>query len=44
MRIDMWTLGLQAINLIVLVWILSRYLFKPIGAISISISVEKPHL
>ena len=33
MRIDMWTLGLQAINLIVLVWILSRYLFKPIGAI-----------
>ena len=33
MRIDVWTLGLQAINVIVLVWILARFLFRPIAAI-----------
>ncbi|MDD3797628.1 MAG: F0F1 ATP synthase subunit delta [Novosphingobium sp.] len=33
MRIDWWTLGLQAINLLVLVWILSRFLFRPIARI-----------
>ncbi|MGE4304954.1 MAG: F0F1 ATP synthase subunit delta [Novosphingobium sp.] len=33
MRIDWWTLGLQTINLLVLVWILSRFLFKPISQI-----------
>ncbi|OCC25038.1 hypothetical protein MB02_06300 [Croceicoccus estronivorus] len=33
MRIDWWTLGLQAINLLVLMWILSRFLFRPIAQI-----------
>lgn len=33
MRIDWWTLALQAINVLVLVWILSRFLFRPIAAI-----------
>jgi len=32
MRIDWWTLGLQAVNLLVLVWILHRFLFRPITA------------
>ncbi len=31
MRLDWWTLGLQAINLLVLIWILSRFFFKPIA-------------
>jgi F-type H+-transporting ATPase subunit b len=31
-RIDWWTLGLQAINAIVLIWLLSRFLFKPVAA------------
>lgn len=33
MRIDWWTLALQTINVLVLVWILSRFLFKPVVAI-----------
>jgi F-type H+-transporting ATPase subunit b len=33
MRIDWWTLGLQTINAVVLIWLLSRFLFKPIAAI-----------
>jgi F-type H+-transporting ATPase subunit b len=33
MHIDWWTLGLQTINLLVLVWILSRFLFRPIARI-----------
>ena len=33
MRIDWWTLGLQAVNVLVLVWILARYLFRPVAAI-----------
>jgi F-type H+-transporting ATPase subunit b len=32
MRIDWWTLALQAINFLVLFWILSRFLFKPVSA------------
>jgi len=32
MRIDWWTLALQAINAIVLIWILSRFLFRPVAA------------
>lgn len=31
MHIDLWTLGLQTINLLVLVWILSKFLFKPVA-------------
>lgn len=30
MTIDWWTLGLQAINALVLVWLLSRFLFRPV--------------
>ncbi len=33
MRIDWWTLALQAINVLVLVFILSRFLFRPIADI-----------
>ncbi|WP_071673992.1 F0F1 ATP synthase subunit delta [Nioella nitratireducens] len=30
MTIDWWTLGLQTINVLVLVWILARFLFRPV--------------
>jgi len=33
MRIDWWTLGLQTVNVLVLVWILSKFLFRPVVAI-----------
>jgi F-type H+-transporting ATPase subunit b len=33
MRIDWWTLALQTVNVLILVWILSRFLFKPVVAI-----------
>ncbi|MEZ5735152.1 MAG: ATPase [Novosphingobium sp.] len=33
MQIDWWTLALQTINLLVLVWILGRFLFRPITRI-----------
>src|SRR5579871_634885 len=33
MRIDWWTLGLQAANVLVLVFILSRFLFRPVVAV-----------
>lgn len=33
MSIDWWTLGLQTINALVLIWILSRFLFHPVSAI-----------
>lgn len=33
MRIDWWTLGLQTINLLVLLWILGRFLFRPMARI-----------
>jgi F-type H+-transporting ATPase subunit b len=33
MQIDWWTLALQTINLLVLVWILGRFLFRPIAEI-----------
>ena len=33
MTIDWWTLGLQTLNFIVLVWILARYLFRPVSRI-----------
>lgn len=32
MKIDWWTLGLQAINVLVLLWVLQRFLFKPVQA------------
>ena len=30
MRIDWWTLGLQAVNVFVLIWLLARFLFRPV--------------
>jgi len=30
MRIDWWTLALQTINVLVLVWLLARFLFRPV--------------
>ena len=33
MQIDWWTLGLQTVNVLVLIWLLSRFLFKPISQI-----------
>lgn len=33
MHIDLWTLGLQAINVLVLLWLLNRFLFRPVAAI-----------
>jgi len=32
MHIDWWTLALQTINAVVLIWILSRFLFRPVAA------------
>ena len=32
MKIDWWTLGLQAINAIVLLWLLGHFFFRPIAA------------
>lgn len=33
MQIDWWTLALQAINFLVLVWLLQRFLYKPVQAV-----------
>jgi F-type H+-transporting ATPase subunit b len=33
MRIDWWTLGLQTINVLVLIWLLARFLFRPVADI-----------
>lgn len=33
MHIDWWTLGLQTVNLLVLLWLLGRFLFRPMAAI-----------
>jgi F-type H+-transporting ATPase subunit b len=33
MHIDLWTLGLQAINALVLIWLLARFLFRPVAGI-----------
>ena len=33
MHIDLWTLALQTINVLVLVWLLARFLFRPVAAI-----------
>ena len=32
MRIDWWTLSLQTVNVLILIWILSRFLFRPVVA------------
>ena len=33
MTIDWWTLGLQTINVLILIWILARFLFRPVAKI-----------
>jgi F-type H+-transporting ATPase subunit b len=33
MRLDWWTLGLQTVNALVLIWLLGRFLFRPIADI-----------
>jgi F-type H+-transporting ATPase subunit b len=33
MKIDWWTLGLQTINVVVLIWLLQRFLFQPVSNI-----------
>jgi F-type H+-transporting ATPase subunit b len=33
MTIDWWTLGLQTVNVVVLIWILARFLFRPVSKI-----------
>ncbi|MDJ0390510.1 hypothetical protein QMO56_20570 [Roseomonas sp. E05] len=33
MRIDWWTLGLQTVNVLVLIWLLQHFLFKPVKAV-----------
>jgi hypothetical protein len=30
MKIDWWTLGLQAVNALVLIWLLAHFLFRPV--------------
>jgi F-type H+-transporting ATPase subunit b len=33
MHLDWWTLALQTVNVLVLIWILARFFFRPIKAI-----------
>lgn len=33
MTIDWWTLGLQTVNVLILIWILARFLFRPVAKI-----------
>lgn len=33
MSVDWWTLGLQAVNVLVLIWLLGRFFWKPVAAI-----------
>ncbi|MBS1164555.1 MAG: H+transporting two-sector ATPase subunit [Proteobacteria bacterium] len=33
MHIDWWTLALQTVNVIILVWLLNHFLFKPVAAV-----------
>jgi len=33
MTIDWWTLGLQTVNIVILVWLLSRFFWRPVAAI-----------
>ncbi len=33
MRIDWWTLALQTVNVLILIWILSRFFFRPVADI-----------
>jgi F-type H+-transporting ATPase subunit b len=43
MQIDWWTLGLQAINFLVLVWLLSRFLYRPVRKVIADRRAEAEH-
>ena len=32
MQLDWWTIGLQTVNFTVLIWLLNRFLYKPVLA------------
>jgi F0F1-type ATP synthase membrane subunit b/b' len=32
MTFDLWTLGFQAVNVLVLIWLLHRFFWKPVAA------------
>src|SRR5450755_3592293 len=32
MTVDWWTLGLQAVNVIILIWLLARFFWRPVAA------------
>jgi F-type H+-transporting ATPase subunit b len=32
MKIDWWTLGLQAVNVVILIWLLTRFFWRPVAA------------
>ena len=36
MHIDLWTLALQTVNVLVLVWLLARFLFRPVAAVIVA--------
>jgi F-type H+-transporting ATPase subunit b len=44
MQIDWWTLGLQTVNALVLIWLLSRFLFRPITSILAERRAAAAHL
>jgi len=44
MHIDWWTLGLQTVNVLILVWILGRFFFRPVMAIVASRQEEAKKL
>ncbi|MCB1493641.1 MAG: F0F1 ATP synthase subunit delta [Rhodobiaceae bacterium] len=44
MHIDWWTLGLQTVNLLVLLWILGRFLFRPMARIVAERQAAAVHL
>ena len=33
MTIDWWTLGIQAVNVLILIWLLARFFWRPVAAI-----------
>ncbi|MCG7600891.1 hypothetical protein MHM84_13960 [Halomonas sp. McH1-25] len=44
MALDWWTLGLQTLNVLVLLWLLSRFLLQPIAAIIAARQQSASHL
>lgn len=40
MHIDWWTLALQTVNVVILIWILNRFLFKPVAAVVMARQAE----